>query len=83
MGLIAALKTLFGTSDEEKELRRQTEEAIAKRKDRTTDIAEARARLEKAQQDVRTRAEEIRNRQDNIHDEETPRVRRRTSEAGA
>lgn len=83
MGLIKALKTLFGTSDEEKELRRQTEEAIAKRKDRTTDIAEARARLEKAQQDVRTRADEIRNRQESNHDEEVPPVQRRTSEVGA
>ena len=71
MGLVAAFKTLFGTSEEEKELRRKTREVIEARKDRAHDIAEARAKLEQAQRDVHTRADEIRKRQDSIHDEES------------
>lgn len=72
MGLFAALKTLIGTSEEEKELRRKTREAIEARKDRAHSIAEARAKLEKAQRDVHARANEIRKRQDSNYDEETP-----------
>lgn len=83
MRFLTALKTLFGTSEEEKELRRRTQEAIEKRKDQAHDIAEARVKLEQAQRDVRTRAEEIRNRQDSIHDEEITPVQRRPSEVGA
>ena len=72
MGIVAALKTLFGTSEEEKELRRKTRESIEARKDRAHDIAEARIKLEKAQRDVHSRANEIRKRLDSSHDEETP-----------
>jgi hypothetical protein len=72
MGIVAALKTLFGTSEEEKELRRKTREFIEARKDRANDIAEARVRLEQAQRAVHIRANEIRKRLDSSNDEETP-----------
>ena len=82
MWLMDALKTLFGTSDEEKELRRRAEEALEARKDGIQDEAEARRRLEEAQRHLHERAEQIRERQDSIHDEETPSIQR-TSGAGA
>ncbi|KKM01997.1 hypothetical protein LCGC14_1788860 [marine sediment metagenome] len=72
MGIVAALKTLFGTSEEEKELRRRTRELIRTKKNRTNDIAEARAKLEQAQRDVHARVDEIRKRQDSNYDEEAP-----------
>ena len=71
MGIMTVLKTLFGTSDEEKELRRKTKEALEARKDRVDDAVQARERLEEAQRNLQARADQIQKRQ-NIDDEETP-----------
>ena len=83
MGIVAALKTLFGTSEEERELRRKTEEAIKARKDRAKSAAEARQKLEDAQRDLHHRADQLNRRQEEINDEETPTVQGRISGVGA
>jgi hypothetical protein len=59
MGIKNFFKTLFGTSEEEKELKKKVEEVMREAKDGITSVTVARAKLEKAQEDFHVRAEEI------------------------
>ena len=59
MGVKAFFKTIFGTSEEEAELKRRAAEEVRKAKNGVSSIEEAKVRLQEAQRRVHRRAEEI------------------------
>jgi hypothetical protein len=62
MGITGFFRTIFGHSDEEKDLRRRAGEEMRRRRSGTESIKDAQAQLKDAQARLHARAEEIRKR---------------------
>lgn len=59
MGITRFFKTIFGQSEEEKELRRRAEEEMTKRRRGIESIKDAQAQLQEVQRKVHVRAEAL------------------------
>lgn len=59
MGVAAFFKTIFGTSEEEADLKRRAAEEVRKTRNGTSSIEEAKARLQEAQRRIHERADAI------------------------
>lgn len=69
MGITGFFRTIFGQSDEEKDLRRRAGEEMRKRRKGTESIKDAKEQLKEAQDRIHARAEEIRKRAEPKHPE--------------